>query len=98
MAETYLVPSVIILIANLLSGELGSNRWENVTMSFGLLSLFSVVLLFILPFLPNFIFIEATLQKGIDHYLLQVMWFCGVAWLSRDYERIFKPLFNNFFK
>lgn len=83
--STQIVPAVIILVANLLSGKHGSLRWETVTAIFG----WSAVISFI-PFLVVIILGYSSWAKD---YLLQVFGFCLLTALSRDYERILRPFF-----
>lgn len=79
------VPAVIILIANLLSGKHSSLRWEYVTAIFGwgtcisILAYFAVTIIF-----PD---------SSVSAYLIQVAGFCLITALSRDYERILRPIF-----
>ena len=81
-----LIPAVIILFANLLGGDHESKRWEIVTAMFGWTSGCSFILYFIASILyPDSVALD---------YLLQLFGFSLLAALSRDYERILKPLFN----
>ncbi len=83
--SSQIVPSVITLITNLLSGKHGSSRWETVTFIFGLTATLSFIGLIIVQILvPN---------NTIKNYLIQVSWFSMLTALSRDYERILHPLF-----
>ncbi len=83
--SSQIVPSVITLIANLLSGEHGSSRWETVTSIFGLTATLSFIgLIIVQVIVPN---------NTIKNYLIQVSWFSLLTALSRDYERILHPLF-----
>lgn len=84
--STQVVPAIIILIANLLSGKHESNRWENVTAAFGWIggtSLLAYLLLAI--FTP---------EMPIKNYLSQIAGFSILTALSRDYEKLLKPLFS----
>ena len=83
--STQIVPAVIILVANLSSGKHGSLRWETVTAIFG----WSAAISFIA-------FLVATILgygSWAKDYLLQVLGFCLLTALSRDYERILRPFF-----
>lgn len=84
----YIIPSTIILLANLLSGPQGSLSWERVTAIFGWLACFSITAVFLLAW-----FIQDT---KFYHYLLQVACFSLVTALARDYEKILKPIFDLF--
>jgi hypothetical protein len=81
-----IVPAVVILAANLLSGKHGSLRYEAVTAGFGWTAGVSLI-----AFLPT-----ALLAHGSPaaHYLFQVFVFSLLTALSRDYERILRPLFR----
>lgn len=82
---TQIIPAVICLAANLLSGPHSSLRWQTVTAVFGwgaALSLFAVLLLSILW--PNSV---------LKAYALQAASFCLLTALSRDYERLLRPWF-----
>lgn len=83
--STQIVPAVIILVANLLSGKHGSLRWETVTAFFGWSAAISFV-----SFLAVRILARDSAANG---YLLQILGFCLLTALSRDYERILRPFF-----
>jgi len=79
-----IVPTIIILFANLISGQHSSFRWETVTAIFGwgtVIGFISVILLSI--FGQN---------SGTQEYAIQVTGFCLLTALARDYEKIFHPL------
>jgi|GEM_PF-1846721 len=83
--SSQIVPSVIILIANLLSGKPGSLRWETVTAIFGWTALISLI---------GFLIVQVWMPgNSIKDYLLQICGFSLLTALSRDYERILRPLF-----
>lgn len=83
--SSQVVPAAIILIANLLSGKHSSLRWEYVTATFGWSAGISLsAYLFVITF---------TTGSSIAPYLIQIAAFCLVTALSRDYERILRPLF-----
>jgi len=83
--STQIVPAVIVLIANLLSGKHGSIRWETVTAIFGWTAGLSLILFLVLSvFLPEHV---------AKNYILQISGFCLLTALARDYERILHPLF-----
>ena len=83
--SSQIVPSAIILIANLLSGKPGSLRWETVTAIFGWTAIISLIgFLIIQIFVP---------YNPIKDYVLQICGFSLLTALSRDYERILRPLF-----
>lgn len=81
-----LIPAVIILFANLLGGDHEFKRWEIVTAMFG----WAAGCSFILYLIVSILYPETV---ALD-YLLQLFGFSLLAALSRDYERILKPLFN----
>jgi hypothetical protein len=80
-----LVPAVIILVANLMSGPHSSLRWERVTAVFGWTAAVSLVLLVASSALFG--------RTAATPYLLQIAAFSLLTALSRDYERILRPLF-----
>ncbi len=83
--SSQIVPAVIILVANLLSGKHTSLRWEYVTAIFGWGAVISLpAFLVVIIFFPG---------SSIANYLGQIAGFCTLTALSRDYERILKPLF-----
>lgn len=79
------VPVVIILIANLLSGHHPSLRWETVTAVFGWDAAVSL--------LAWLVAYTCFPSSAATPYLGQVSGFCLIIALSRDYEKILKPLF-----
>lgn len=83
--SSQLVPAAIIVVANVLSGHHGSRRWETVTMIFSLTGCAGLVAVFIVPYFP--------LSTAKD-YLLQVGGFFLLTALSRDYEKLLRPLFR----
>lgn len=83
--STQIVPAVIILVANLLSGRHGSLRWETVTAVFGWAAVISFVLFLIIKMVSC-----DSLANG---YLLQIFGFCLLTALTRDYERILRSIF-----
>ena len=84
--SSQIVPALIILIANLLSGQHSSLRWETVTAVFGWVGGVSLLAwIFAYTFLPG---------SSATPYLGQVAGFCLITALSRDYEKILRPLFS----
>ncbi len=84
--STQIVPAVIILVANLLSGKHGSLRWETVTAIFGWSAGFSLIALLLVTIFAH--------DSAAKDYLSQIFGFCLLTALSRDYERILRPLFH----
>lgn len=84
--SSQIVPAVIVLLGNLLSGKHGSARWENVTAVFGWAAVVSLIAYF-----PVAILLPGNLAKD---FLLQILSFSLLSALSRDYERILQPLFE----
>jgi hypothetical protein len=83
--SSQIVPALIVLIANLMSGPHSSLRWEYVTALFGwgtLVFLFLGLASHLLPDSINF---------GV--FFIQASCFCLLTALSRDYEKILRPLF-----
>jgi hypothetical protein len=81
-----IVPAVIMLVGNLLSGKHGSSRWETVTAVFGWVAGVSL-----LAYLLALMFFPGSPAK---EFLMQIAGFSMLTALSRDYERILHPLFN----
>ena len=80
-----LVPALVILVANILGGSHTSSRWEYVTAIFGWTAGLS---------LSAFLVLEVAGPASVaSDYVLQLFGFCLITALSRDYERILKPLF-----
>ena len=81
-----LVPAIVVLAANLLSGLHSSLRWEVVTAIFGWGAALSLVVFLALSvFWPN---------AAVKDYALHALVFCLLTALLRDYERILRPLFR----
>ena len=83
--STQIVPAVVVLVANVLSGRHGSARWETVTALFGWTGAISLAAL-----LLAIIFVR---DSVITEFLAQIMAFSLLTALSRDYEKILRPLF-----
>lgn len=81
---TQIVPAVIVMLANLAGGSHESPRYEIWTAVFGWTFCVSIVLVF----LSGWVWPDAT------PYLLQVSGFSLLTALTRDYEKLLKPLFN----
>ena len=80
-----IVPAVVVLVANLLSGRHASLRWETVTAVFGwAVCVSTVAALFVTIFVHD---------HWIRDYLWQISGFCLLTVLSRDYEKLLRPLF-----
>lgn len=84
--SSQIVPAVIVLVGNLLSGKHGSSRWEKVTAVFGWVAAVSLIAYFLAA-----MFFPGSIAKD---FLLQILCFSLLTALSRDYERILHPLFN----
>jgi len=81
----HLVPAVILLLANLMSGPHGSKRYEVVTGVFGWATAASVTLYLIVSLVAA--------QSPAKPYLLQVLAFSLITALARDYEKYLRRLF-----
>lgn len=80
-----LVPAVILLAANLMSGRHGSRRYEVVTAVFGWTALIAFL---------AYLIVNAVWSHGpIKPYLFQVAAFSMLTALSRDYEKILRRFF-----
>lgn len=80
-----LVPAVILLAANLMSGRHGSMRYEVVTAVFGWTLAITLVAFLVFSIVAP--------HSPIKPYLLQVWSFCLLTVLSRDYEKVLRPFF-----
>jgi len=78
-----IVPALVILAANLLSGKHSSLRWETVTAIFGWGTI---------AFLSISIALYVVTLSDLANYAVQASMFCLLTALSRDYERILHPL------
>lgn len=83
--STQIVPAVVVLVANIFSGRHGSGRWETVTALFGWTAGISLAAL-----LLAIVFVR---DSVITEFLAQIMAFSLLTALSRDYEKILRPLF-----
>ena len=83
--SSQLVPAVVLLAANLLSGKRSSLRWEFVTAIFGWGACFSIVAYAVLSIFAS--------NSSASDYLLQTGAFCLITALGRDYEKILSPIF-----
>lgn len=81
--STQIIPAIVVLAANLLSGKHETLRWEVVTAIFG----WTVVVSFVLALV-----VYSFTPSGAA-YLFQISTFCLLTALSRDYEKILRPLF-----
>ena len=80
------IPAVVVLAANLMSGPHASLRWEYVTAVFGWGAGICLV---------GFLFVHIAFpSSSVGTYLFQLFSFCLLTALSRDYERILRPLFK----
>ena len=80
------IPAIVVLAANLLSGPHSSLRWEYVTAVFGWGACISLV---------GFLIVHVAFpSSSAGTYLFQLFSFCLLTALSRDYERILRPLFK----
>ncbi len=91
-----LIPSIVILIANIFSDKHGSYRYECVTAIFG----WTVVLSFALYIFVTLILLFHSFSwiQNCKQPLLTIFYFCIITALSRDYEKILKLLIDSFHK
>ena len=80
-----LVPAIVVLAASLLSGPHSSLRWAYVTAVFGWVAAVSLAVFLVVHI--------AFPGSSVALYLFQLFSFCMLTALSRDYERILRPLF-----
>ena len=86
----YVIPAIVILAGNLFSGDPGSKRWECVTAIFGWTAAISFPIWFIVKVVNYFV----TTPMWVNEVLPPVFLFCLLQAVSRDYERILKPIVN----
>lgn len=84
--SSQIVPALVIIAANVFSGDTESNRWECVTAVFGWSGVVTLV-----SYLATTLFLPPTNSMRI--YLGQVAVFSLTTAISRDYEKRLKPLF-----
>ncbi len=84
--STQIVPAIIVLVANLMSGHHTSLRWEVVTAVFGWTTFVSFLAVVVVSIVNP--------DSPASNYLFQIAGFCLLTALSRDYERILRPLFR----
>lgn len=80
----YVVPGLIILIGNLLSGPHGTITYEIVTACYGWAAVFSLSLWMLVS-----VFFS---QDAANTYLIPVFGLCLIQALSRDYEKMLRPI------
>jgi hypothetical protein len=80
-----IVPALVLLASNLMSGRHGSPRYEGWTAVFGWITAAT--------FLAAVVVTAVAPQSLIKAYLYQISGFCLLTALSRDYEKILRPLF-----
>lgn len=84
-----LIPCIVIVISNVCSDYPGGRRWEFISASFGYVAAISLTAVIILPW-PSSL-------EWLQQIFMQIATFSLVTALSRDYEKIFKPLAEKFF-
>ncbi len=84
--STQIVPAVVVLLANLLSGRHGSSRWETVTALFGWLGAVSLAVLIGVSIFAR--------DAAIRDYLVQICGFSLLTAITRDYEKLLRPFFS----
>jgi len=82
------VPAAIIVFANVLSGPHSSLRWEFVTAIFAWTASITVFFWFSFSLLGF---------AALANFSLQLFSFALLTAISRDYERLLKPLFDKIF-
>lgn len=84
-----IVPAIVLLAANLMSGKHGSGRWEVATAVFGWTAGVSALVCLLLCVLT----IWSPIAGSARVYLVQIAGFCLLTAVSRDYEKILRPIF-----
>ena len=90
-----IVSATVILVSNLFSGHPGSRRWEAITAIFGWTAAVSMILLMFFSFASIF---SIRLAEELREVLISACFFCMLQALTRDYERILKPLVSGWFE
>ena len=85
-----IIPALIVLVGNVFSGSPGSRRWEVVSELFGWIGA-AAVLLTIGCFAVGWEFLGR-------HILFPIGAFCLLYVVSRDYEKILKPIADRWLK
>lgn len=83
--SSQIVPAIIILVTNLMSGKHSTLQWEVVTAVFGWSFLICTIGYILVVYINP--------ESIVVTYLLQIAGFCLITALSRDYEKILRPLF-----
>ena len=83
------ISSIIVLLGNCFSGEMGSNRWRNVTSLFGWSVVITMNLLF--PLLILSLFFPSLSWTTYD-VLFPIFCFCSIQVIGRDCEYLLKPV------
>ena len=83
-----IIPALVVLFSNLMSGKQGGHRWEIVTALFGWCGAISLAAYFIL-------FVFST-NPAIKSYVLQFGGFTLLTAVSRDYEKFLQPIFKKY--
>jgi hypothetical protein len=78
------IPAVIVLAANVMSGPHSSLRWETVTAIFGWATVGSIA--------GYVIALVAAGGTAVPDFFLQTAMFSLLTALSRDYEKVLRPL------
>lgn len=80
---TQVIPAFFVMFANLAGGEHGSEKYEVWTAIFGWTAGVSMVL----------VFLSLWIWPIATPYLIQISGFSLLTALTRDYEKLLKPLF-----
>lgn len=97
MTMEHLIPAIIILLSNLCSDDHGGPRWQYITATFGWLGCVALTSSFTIPLLSTFGIINKIWADNAMPYVIEFTAFALLAALTRDYERILKPVFKKIF-
>ena len=88
--SSQIIPVIVLLAANLMSGKHGSFPWETVTAVFVWTAVVSL-----LAFMAS---LYIALDGAARDYLFQAAAFCLLTALARDYERILRPFSRRYLR
>lgn len=99
--DSYIVPTLIIFIANVFSDKHGSFRYEFISAIFGWVGggcLLLALLLQIMQVITIFMSVKFPWISVVVKHLYEIAWFALLTVISRDYEKILKPIIDKKWK
>lgn len=90
----YIIPAIFVLIGNLLGGRPGTRSWEAVTAFFGLTAIAGLIGYFVILIAgPDWLSLVGA-PAWLKEAMMATFGFAMLHALTRDYERIFMPIFD----